>query len=336
MYKKISFLFMIAIIFSFLLISCNSDKSEKNDNVKEADNKYPEHPIDVVVPFGEGSASDTFARKFSNILSDNSDVSFQPVNKDGSGGLSGMLYADQQKNDGYTVLEVTPSHVISDILGKGGDKKFSEEFEPLAHIQSDIYILSVPENSNIENYEDLIEKGKKDKITFGGVSPAGLDDFSINAFAKEADIDTQFIPYPSGSEVKAAALGGEVDVYVDKVVNVIDYIKSNKIRPIVIFHDERITQLDELKDIPTTKEKGIDLNIGSWRGFVIKKDAPDEVKEYLTNQMKDAFETDEYEEFAEDNLVNIGEEYLDPDEFEEKIESEYKKLDEVAQDLDIK
>src|SRR5699024_2780024 len=297
---------------------------------------YPNHAIDVVVPFGEGSASDTFARKYSDILSETSGNTFQPVNKDGSGGLNGMLYAYQKKNDGYTVMEVTPSHVIADILGKGKDIKFLDDFEPLAHIQSDIYILSVSENSDIEDYDDLIEKGKKDEITFGGVSPAGLDDFSINAFAKEAGIDTQFIPYPSGSEVKAAALGGEVDVYVDKVVNAIDYIKAGKIRPLVVLDDERITQLEELEDVPSSKEKGIDLNIGSWRGFVIKKDAPEEVKEYLSKQMKEAYETEEYKEFAEDNLVDIGEGYLGPEEFENKIEEEYTKLDDVAKDLDIK
>ena len=119
----------------------------------------------------------------------------------------------------------------------------------------------------------------------------------------------------------------------DKVVNVVNYIKSGKIRPIVVFHDKRIEELDELKEVPTTVEKGVDMTVGSWRGFVIKKGAPDEVKEYLTEQMKAAFETDEYSIFAEENLVNIGEEYLDPEDFKEKLLIEYEKFDEISKGL---
>ncbi|WP_265093206.1 tripartite tricarboxylate transporter substrate-binding protein, partial [Staphylococcus aureus] len=64
-------------------------------------------------------------------------------------------------------------------------------------------------------------------------------------FKSEANINSEFIPYKSGSEVKAAALGGEVDVYLDKVVNVVDYVKSNKVRPLVIFNDDRINKIEE-------------------------------------------------------------------------------------------
>lgn len=300
------------------------------------DVSFPNHPIEVVVPFGEGSASDTFARKFSDLLSQTSGANFQPINKDGSGGLLGMVYAYKQPSDGYTILEITPSHVISDVLEKGGSIKLLEDFEPLAHIQSDIYVLSVGANSKIKNYQDLIKKGKDTGLTFAGVSPAGLDDLTVNAFAQKADIQTKFIPYPSGAAVKAAALGGEVDIYVDKIVNVINYIKTGKVRPIVVFHDERITELEELKDVPTTIEMGVDMTVGSWRGFVIKKGAPEEVKEYIIQQMKDAFETEEYRVFAAENFVNIGEEYLGPEDFKTKMENEYIEFDRVSKALGIK
>lgn len=52
--------------------------------------------------------------------------------------------------------------------------------------------------------------------------------------------------------------------------------------------------------------------------------------------MKDAFETEEYTKFAEDNLVNIGEEFLDADEFEKKLKEEYKNFDEISKKLGLK
>ena len=52
----------------------------------------------------------------------------------------------------------------------------------------------------------------------------------------------KFIPYKSGSEVKAAVLGGEVDVYLDKIISSIGYIKDKKVKPLVVLNDERINK----------------------------------------------------------------------------------------------
>ncbi|GGI02974.1 Bug family tripartite tricarboxylate transporter substrate binding protein [Mammaliicoccus vitulinus] len=327
---------IILIVLTLLLASCSAKGDTKSKDEKNEVDNFPKKTINIVIPFGEGSASDSFVRQYSQVLNKNSNANFQPVNKDGSGGLIGMLHTYQQNNDGYNILEITPSQVISDNLNKSKEVKLLDDFEPLAQIQSDIYVLSVSQDSPIKNYDDLIEKGKKDKITVGGAGSTGLDDFATNDFSKKAGIDMRFAPYTSGSEVKAAALGGEVDVYLDKVVNVVDYAKSKKVRPLVIFNDERIDEIPEFESVPTTKEKGLDVDIGSWRGFVVKKGVPEDVKKDLNKKIKDAYETEEYKKYASDNLVDIGEGYLGPDEFGKKLNKEYEKFDEIAEDLDIK
>ena len=47
-------------------------------------------------------------------------------------------------------------------------------------------------------------------------------------------------------------------------------VRSGDIRPLIVLHDERLTMIDELKDVPCTVEKGIDFTQGSWRGFAVK------------------------------------------------------------------
>ncbi|WP_323703711.1 tripartite tricarboxylate transporter substrate binding protein [Mammaliicoccus sp. Dog046] len=326
------------LLLAILITGCSAQADTDEDKAKEkqAIKNFPNKTIEVVIPFGEGSASDTFVRQYSKILSEHSNANFQPVNKDGSGGLLGMLYSYQQNNDGYNILEVTPSQVISDTLDKSEDIKLLDEFEPLAQIQNDIYVISVAQDSPIKSYEDLVEKSKKGKVTVGGVSSTGLDDFATSQFSNEAKINTEFIPYSSGSEVKAAALGGEVDVYLDKVVNVVDYAQSKKVRPIIVFNDKRIDKIKAFENVPSTKEKGLDVDIGSWRGFVVKKGTPKAVKDKLAKQLKDAYETDEYKKYEAMNLVDSESSYLDADEFDKKMKSEYKKFNQIAKELEIK
>ncbi|WP_394138349.1 Bug family tripartite tricarboxylate transporter substrate binding protein [Cytobacillus oceanisediminis] len=321
---------IVLMIASLIMSACSSKESAAESS------DFPKRPIELVVPFGEGSASDTFARKFAEIMSKSMEKPLQPVNKDGSGGLVGMVYAHGQANDGYTVLEVTPSHVIADVLGKGKDMKFLEDFEPLARIQSDIYVLSVPANSEIKSFDDLVEIGQDKEISFAGVSPGGLDDLTLNALADATGVKVKFIPYGSGSEVKAAVLGGEVDVYLDKLINTVGYIRDGKVTPLVVLNDERVTRVDELKDTPTTVEKGYDVTIGSWRGFVVKKDTPQEVKDYLLDQMKKAYETEEYKNFNAESLTDIREGFLGPEDFKSAMLEDYETFDKVAKQTGLK
>lgn len=296
---------------------------------------YPERPIEVVVPFGEGSASDIFARKFSELLSAKLGKPVQPINKKGGGGLIGMVYAAQQKNNGYTLLEITPSHVIADVLGTA-PVKLMRDFEPLARIQSDMYILGVQKNSKFQNFKEMVEYGRQNEITFAGVSPGGLDDMTLAALSEATNMKIKFIPYKSGSEVKAAVLGGEVDIYLDKVISAVNYIKDGSIRPMVVLNDERIKSLDVFKDVPCTVELGYDVTIGSWRGFVVKKGTPKEIKDILIAKMKEVTESPEYKLFAEQTLTNLSPGYLDADGFAKQWAKEYQIFDPIAKKIGLK
>lgn len=314
-----------------LLVGCGQGGNKEQDTAS-----YPKKPIEMIIPFGEGGASDTFARKFADIMAKDMSQPIQAINKKGSSGLVGMVYAAQKPNDGYTVLEVTPSMVIADALEVSDAIKFMEDFEPLARIQSDIYVLCLPAESKFESFEDLVEYGQTNPVTFAGVSPGGLDDLTLNALAAETGVDIKFIPYKSGSEVKAAVLGGEVDIYLDKIVSAVNYIKDGKVKPVVVLNEERITKVDVFKEVPTTKELGYDVTIGSWRGFVVKKGTPQEVKDYLIGKMEAAYATQEYQDFAAMNLVDIRPGYLDAEGFYKQWESEYEKFDAVAKKVGLK
>ncbi|PTM59047.1 Bug family tripartite tricarboxylate transporter substrate binding protein [Desmospora activa] len=320
----------LLITLSFVIAACTPQANQASTA-----SSYPNRPIEMVVPFGEGSASDTFARKFADIMNQDLAHPIQPINKDGGGGVIGMYYAHGREANGYTVFEVTPSHVIADVIGTS-KVKLMRDFEPLAQIQSDIYVVLVPADSPIDSFDQLLEEGQKRKIKVAGVSPGGLDDLTLGSLAKETGIKTTFVPYRSGSEVKAAVLGGEVDMYMDKLISAASYVQDGKVKPLVILNDERVSKVPEFKEVPTTVEKGYDVTIGSWRGFAVKKGTPDHIKKELIVKMKAAYETDEYKEYAAQNLADLNEGYKDPEAFHQEWEEQYVIFEEVATDLGLK
>lgn len=296
---------------------------------------FPLRPVELVVPFGEGSASDIFSRQMVEIVNKSLAQPIYPVNKTGGGGLSALTYAARKKPDGYTLMTITPSHIISDVLGRAGKTTLLGEFDMIARIQSDLYVLCVTKNSKFTTFDELREHALQNDVSFGGISPGALDDLTLNALGDAAGMKIKFVPYKSGAEVKAAVLGGEVEIYLDKLVSAISYIKDGAVRPLVILNDKRI-DVAELKNVPCTVEKGIDVTIGSWRGFVLPKGAPQEVRDFWTARLKDAYDSDAYKKFARDTQTDIGPGWLEGDAFRKFLENEYKVFDDVAKKIGLK
>ena len=304
--------------------------------VRAHSSDYPTRPVELVLPFGEGSATDIFARKFAEIMNKSMGHPIFAVNKAGGGGLVGMVYAAKQRADGYSILSITPSHIISDVLVRAGKITLLGDFEPLARIQSDIYVLCATKGSNYTTFKDLVAHAQNNEVSFAGVSPGGLDDLTLNALAFATGMKIKFVPYKSGAEVKAAVLGGEVEIYLDKIVSASGYIKDGSVKPLVVLNKERLSAIPEFADVPTTVENGYDVTIGSWRGFVVRKGTPKEIKEYLTSVMKKAYDDPSYGEFAKMTFTNVGPGWLEGEDFTKFLESEYTIFDDVAKKIGLK
>ncbi len=283
-------------------------------------NEYPNRPVEMVIPFGAGGASDIFARQYADITKDYLGTPITAVNKSGAGTVEGMAYAANLPKDGYTILEITPSVLIKDVTG---EFEFTEYFEPLIKVQNDVMVFGVAADSEFQTMEEVIEYAKENPgdLTIGGLSPGGLDDYIANGFAMKAGFDWTYVPYSGGSEIKSAVLGGELDIYQDKLSSFIPLIESGDIRALVVLSDERIdTPL--LADVPSSVEMGIDFTQGSWRGFAIPKGTPEAEKEIITNALIEAYSDPRYAELEESTKTNFSYGFLTPEEFGASWEEE--------------
>jgi tripartite-type tricarboxylate transporter receptor subunit TctC len=292
---------------------------------KEKKPDYPKRPIEMVIPFGAGGASDIFARQYAQIAEPFLGKPITAINKGAAGTIEGMTYVYNQPADGYTLLEITPSVLIVEALKKT-PIKFRENFEPLMRVQSDLQCIGVAKNSQFKSFQELISYAKANpgkKLKIGGLSPGGLDDYIANGLSSAAGIEWTYVPYKSGSEIKAAVLGGELDVYQDKLISFLPLVESGDIRPLVVLNDKRLTQVPALMNVPSTVELGIQFTQGSWRGFCVKKGTPPEVKKVLLDALQKAYETPAYKGMEEREMTNIRPGYATADEFRKIWDDEY-------------
>lgn len=311
-----------------------SAEAAPQETVKKVD--FPKRPIEMVIPFGTGGASDIFARGYGQIVEKYIGVPLTAVNKGGAGTIEGLTYAYGAPADGYTILEITPSLLIVEAQGKSSIK-FRDEFEPIMRVQSDVVSIGVSSKSQFKTIEELTEYAKANpkKLKIGGLSPGGLDDYIANGFASAAGIEWTYVPYKSGSELKAAVLGGELDVYQDKLISFLPLVESGDIRPLVVLNDKKLDQVPALKDVPASVEKGINFTQGSWRGFVVKKGMPEDVKQIIIEAFEKAYADPAYKEMEANEMTNVREGYLNADDFGAAWDKEYDSYVEVFKKIGV-
>ena len=296
---------------------------------------FPRRPVEVVIPFGPGSASDVFARQYVQISEKFLGKPFTPINKAGAGTTEGMTYAYNAPADGYTILEITPSLLIKELM-KDSPILFRSSFEPLLKVQNDLQLFGVHKNSPYKTLDDLIAfaKANPGKLKIGGISPGGLDDYIANGFARAAGFTWTYVPY-SGSQAKAAVLGGEIDVYQDKMINFLPMVQSGDIIPLVVLSEKSYKNIPGLENCPSSKEKGIDFTQGSWRGFVIKKGAPQEVKNILIDALQKAYADPAYKAMEEKEMTNLSPGYMEAADWAKEWDREYNSLEVVFRQLGL-
>ncbi len=296
---------------------------------------YPKRPVELVIPFGTGGASDMFARQYAEIAGKYLGKPLVAINKGGAGTIEGMLYTYGAPADGYTIMEITPSLLIKEAQNKSS-VKFRSEFDPIIKVQADVVLFGVSAKSHLKSIDDLIAYAKANpkQLKIGGLSPGGLDNYIANGFAKAAGIEWTYVPYKSGSELKAAVLGGELDVYQDKLISFMSLASSGDVRPLLVLSEKRLA-VDQLKDVPCSEEKGIDFIQGSWRGFVVKKGTPEKIKNIIIDAFQKAYDDPAYKAMEAREMTNLVPGYLKAVDFGKSWDREFKEYVSIFKEMGL-
>jgi tripartite-type tricarboxylate transporter receptor subunit TctC len=100
-------------------------------------------------------------------------------------------------------------------------------------------------------------------------------------------------------------------VLYEQAGDVLQYLKANQLRPLLIFAEKRHPAFSE---VPTSKELGIDLTLPQFRGIVARKGTPPERLRVLADAFHKAMETPQWKKFAEEWYF-AADSYMGPERF---------------------
>jgi len=218
-------------------------------------NDYPNKPIEILVGFGAGGATDVLARIVGKYGEEYFGQTFIIVNKPGANTEVEMMALKNAKPDGYTMGTVNIPHAPSNVLMRETDYVMSD-YTPIVNLVSDPGVVGIhPDEEKFETIKGLISYAQTHpgELTWA-VSGIGSDDhIAAILFMEETDCEVNVIPYDSDAEIRSALMGGHVDVGGLNVGNCAEYVESGKIVALASMAEERHPSMPE---VPTFIEFG--------------------------------------------------------------------------------
>lgn len=222
---------------------------------------YPAKPINFVVPFAAGSATDSLARALGQAISAETK---QPVVVDNKAGASGMLAAQfvaRAAPDGYTVLISTnTTHAANEHLYKKLGYDPIKDFTPVTALARGYQVLVVNTNSPHKSVGELLAAAKKapGKLTFGSGSASSR--VAAELFTQMAGIEMLHVPYKSNPLAITDLLGGQIDMMIPDTATGAPQVKSGKLRALGVTSTRPLALLPGVPPITDAGVKGYEMS----------------------------------------------------------------------------
>ncbi|WP_421566678.1 tripartite tricarboxylate transporter substrate binding protein [Ochrobactrum sp. EDr1-4] len=250
---------------------------------------YPNRDVTMIVQSSPGGGSDIIARTIAKIINEQklSPTQMLVENKPGGGGAIAYNYVAKRKADPYIIGTIATSFFVAPLMGQSPAK--IEDFQPIAVIAGDPFVLVADARSGIESLDNIKEKKS---VRIGNTGPVTDPALLAVSLGKELAVEVRPIPFGGDGEVTTALLGGHIDLQFGNASEVMTQIKAGRLKPIAVTSPNR---LKSLPDIPTFKELGSNIELMLYRGVVMPKDVPAEAVSFWEEVMKRVSESETWQ-----------------------------------------
>ncbi len=296
-----------------------------------AQEKYPNRPIDFIVPWGTGGGADAMARQIGLLAHPFLGVALPVSNVPGASGNTGLAQVLTAKADGYTI-----GTYIADTLATiptGLARHNVDDFDWITRTQVADSFLFVKTDSPFRTIQELFKHAQANpgKLRVASTGFGSVDDVTVLYLAQKGYRMTT-VPYPKPGERYAAALGGHTEVLYEQAGDVQQYVKAGQLRPLIIFAEKRHPAF---ADVPASKELGLEIFLPQFRGIVARKGTSPERIQALAEAFFKASQTPGWKKFAVEWYLR-ADSYMGPDKFGAWVAGEAETLDRFVKEFGIR
>ncbi|MBS9478947.1 tripartite tricarboxylate transporter substrate-binding protein [Ancylobacter radicis] len=173
---------------------------------------FPDKPLQVLIPTGEGGGVDQAARAFNRIWAKYLGANFEYSYFPGASGQVGYeVFISKRPADAYNILfgNIGPEMIM--YATQKVKYKYPEDFVYLGSMDVDDSVIWVGSGSKFKTIQEMVDEGKKREITLSTSRLPHPSTIGALALAEATGMKVRMIPYGGGGPARSAAITGEVD-----------------------------------------------------------------------------------------------------------------------------
>jgi tripartite-type tricarboxylate transporter receptor subunit TctC len=240
--------------------------------------KYPNRPINFIVPNPAGGPSDLVMRLLGKEAEKYLGQPVVVVNKPGAALALGVGSIASAKADGYTIgfaphsalfvvphFEKVPYHPLKDL-------------RYIVGISAITMGMVVKDDSPFKSFKDLIAFAHQNpkKVTYGDTGTNSMQNIITEQIARKEKVVFTHIPYKGTAEWQTALLGGHIVMGVGQFTY--SMLEAKQIRLLLLLKEESSS---EYPQVPVLKDLGYDIPCPMIFNVVAPKGIPDGIAKKL-------------------------------------------------------
>jgi tripartite-type tricarboxylate transporter receptor subunit TctC len=264
-----------------------------------AQGRYPNRPIQLIVPWGAGGGTDATARIVGSLLERDLGQPVNVVNRTGGSGVVGHSAIATAAPDGYTIGMITVE--ITMMHWQGLTQLNPGSYTPLALMNSDPPGVTVAQNSpfaDIKALADAIKARPAGTFRASGTGQGGIWHLALVGWLQAMGLrgdHVRWVPSNGAAPAMQELAAGGVDIVTCSIPEARAMIDANRARALAIMAPARNPMFGQ---VPTLNETlGINYSTGAWRGIAGPRNLPQDVSQALAAALKRAYDNREFQEF---------------------------------------
>jgi tripartite-type tricarboxylate transporter receptor subunit TctC len=234
----------------------------------QAQAKWPEKPVRLILPFGAGGVADVTSRIMAAKLSEKFGQQVVIENMPGPGGINAARAVITAAPDGYTLALVTNGTSISVAAFNKLPFDPVKDLVPVSMVGTFDLVFAVDAKSEFKTLQDFMiaAKANPGKFNVGTVLLGGTQNLGGELFKSMTGTPMLHVPYRSSPQAIADLIAGEANVLFDNLTSLSPHAKSGRVRPLAVSGSHRSPLFPEL---PTIAEAGVPgYETMAWGGVI--------------------------------------------------------------------
>jgi tripartite-type tricarboxylate transporter receptor subunit TctC len=294
---------------------------------------YPDRAIQLVVPAGPGSSTDTIARPLMQAAAAMLGQPIVILNRTGASGMIGISYVTRSEPDGYTIAAVSnaPLTMVPHVAAANYRPS---DYRVVAMITQAAGVFCVRPDFPAGTARAFLDelRSNPDKYTYGSDGVGGFVQFAAARIFQPTGIRQRMIPYQGADQTLTAFMSGAIDIYAGGMTTIVPFVADGKAKCLLTTTARRFSALPDVESLADVGMPQAETRL--WRAVVGPRDIPQDRLDKLHEVLVKAAATPEFKAMAEKR----GEEFWDigADEANKYLQDEYLQMERLAKELHLK